>query len=41
MSTRAARQAVQPGDCHHVAGTQVIEHSGQLHPVEPDAGDFL
>jgi len=38
---RAARQAVQPGDCHHVAGAQVIEHPGQLNPVAPGAGDFL
>ncbi len=38
---RAARQAVQPGDNHHIAGTQVIERHGQLNPVVPGAGDLL
>ena len=37
----AARQAVQPGDCHHVAGAQMIEHAGQLNPVAPGTRDLF
>ena len=39
--SRAARQPVQPGHRHHVAGTQVVEHVGQLRPVAPGPGDHF
>src|SRR5689334_17139889 len=37
----AAREAVDPGDCHHVAGSEVLKHFEKLAAVVVRARHFL